>query len=322
VTPLSAELLARLRAVAELRVWPGAPLSPFTTFGSGGRAKVLLTPGDPESLVEALAILREAGMSWVVLGAGSNVLVADQGYPGAVISLGSEFAYLQEDYPHSALVVGAGLSLPRLAVQAADRGLSGLEFTCGIPGSVGGAVAMNAGAHGSNLEQVVTDVQIADAEGLRRVDGGELEWHYRRCGLPADAVVTAVRLELVAAERQEILIRHRTFQQARRRTQPRGVRNFGSTFKNPEGEAAGRLLEAAGLKGIRRGGAQISSVHANFVTNVDEASTRDALDLMTIMRESVWAKHRIALDPEVRLLGAVFPWQRAADQARAGDQAR
>ena len=316
MNPPSAELLACLRAVPELRVWPGAPLAPFTTFGSGGRAKVLLTPGDPESLVEALAILHDAEMSWSVLGAGSNVLVADQGYPGAVISLGREFAYLQEDHPHPALVVGAGLSLPRLAVQAADRGLCGLEFTCGIPGSVGGAVVMNAGAHGANLEQVVTDVQIADPEGLHRVDGGDLEWHYRRCGLPPDTVITAVRLELGAADRQEILIRHRTFQQARRRTQPRGVRSFGSAFKNPEGEAAGRLLESAGLKGIRRGGAQISTVHANFVTNVDDASTRDALDLMTIMRESVWAKHRIALDPEVRLLGAIFPWQQAGNQAR------
>ena len=340
------------RTLPGLRVWEKAPLSPFTTIATGGTAGLLLSALNYEGLVSALRVLRESEAPWFCLGGGSNLLVADRGYPGIVLKLEEGFQYVDglpdrpgkngerggkdgmragkddpgpgKDDPaaesgtewhgqhgspeQTELVVGAGAFLARLAAVAAEAGLSGLEWACGIPGTVGGAMAMNAGAHGVSLDQVAVAVELASDQGVRWVSRESLECGYRFCRLPAGSVVTAVRLVLTPGDPGDILQRHRALLRVRRTTQPRGTRTFGSAFKNPPGDSAGRLLEAAGLKGVRHGGAEISTVHANFIVNLGDATTGDVLCLMGIMREAVIRSCGVSLEPEVRLLGAAFPW--------------
>ncbi len=199
---VSAALVARLAAIPGLRYWRQAPLAPFTTIGVGGRADLLLTLQDREAVAQALALLEEAGVAWTVVGSGSNLLVADQGYRGVVLKLDGALSYLDGPYAtdgtHARLVAGAALALPRLATLAADHGLSGLEWACGIPGSLGGGVAMNAGAHGGNLGQAVEALEVATPGAVVGYAADEVEWAYRSCRLPAASVVTAVQLVLDA----------------------------------------------------------------------------------------------------------------------------
>jgi len=319
----SAAFLAReLRLIDGVRLWASAPLAPFTTIATGGEAGLLVTVATTPALVEALVKLEAAGSRWVCLGAGSNMLVADRGYPGVVIKLDERFHYMEGmpagPGPHShsrhvTVTVGAGAYLARFAAVAAEAGLSGLEFACGIPGSLGGSAAMNAGAHGWSLADLAEEVEVASAMGIQWLPATELEWAYRFCRVPVGSVITAVRLGLTAGDSVKILEHHRSLLRMRRATQPRGVRTFGSVFKNPPGEAAGRLLDAAGLRGVRRGGAEVSTVHANFLVNLGDATTADVLALMSLMRQGVHRMSGILLEPEVKLLGAAFPWESAFD---------
>lgn len=323
------------RSLPGLRVWEKAPLAPFTTIGTGGSAALLLSAVTPEGLIGALRYLRDSETPWFCLGGGSNLLVADRGYPGVVLKLDEGFQYV-EGLPSKdgvrgggpietvseggepqqtvgiggsvTLVAGAGAFLARLATVAAEAGLSGLEWACGIPGTLGGAVAMNAGAHSVSLSDVIDAVELTSDDGLRWVPRESLDFTYRYCALPAGSVVTAVRLRLSPGDSGEILQRHRALLRARRATQPRGSRTFGSAFKNPPGDSAGRLLDSAGLKGLRHGGAEISTVHANFIVNLGDATSGDVLYLMGLMREAVLRSCGVPLEPEVRLLGAAFPW--------------
>ncbi len=318
------ELLEVLRGLEGVRVWKDAPLAPFTTIATGGRAKLLVTVATVSSLVRVLAEVEARGLDWFCLGAGSNLLVADQGYRGVAVKLDQSFQYL-EGLPDAGrstegtegtlarssvvLTVGAGAYLARLATVVAEAGLTGMEHACGIPGSVGGAVAMNAGACGWCMRDVVQEVELASATGDAWLPAENLEWGYRFCRLPERSVVTAVRIRLDRADPRECLARQRVYLRQRREKQPRSVRTFGSAFKNPPGQHAGRLVEAAGLKGLRRGGAEISRVHGNFLLNLGDASTADVLALMAMMREAVERTSGVVLEPEVRLLGCRFPWE-------------
>lgn len=316
---LAAAHPAELAEIPGLRSWRQAPLAPFTTMGVGGRADLLLTFDHREAVAAAAALVERERLPWAVIGGGSNLLVADRGYPGVAFKLDPPMSYLEGPYGSGTmvrLVVGAALPLARLAAVVAEQGLSGLEWACGIPGTVGGSVVMNAGAHGAGLSDVVEAVEVAGADGVAGVGGGELTWGYRHCALPARSVVTAVQLSLVRGDRAAILARHRALLRDRRTTQPRGVRSFGSAFKNPAGETAGRLLEDAGMKGVRRGGAQVSPVHANFVTNVGDATATDVFGLLAMMRETVLRRTGVGLEAEVRVLGAGFPWDEAVSHAR------
>jgi UDP-N-acetylenolpyruvoylglucosamine reductase len=325
VAPFS--MTQELRALDGVVLLADAPLAPFTTIGTGGNADLVVTVSDASALVATLEIVETYLVPWVCLGAGSNLLVADGGYPGAVIKLGDGFNYI-EGMPsasvsgpeRASVLVGAGVSLARLAALVAGAGLSGLEFACGIPGTVGGGIPMNAGAYGCCLGDIVEEVEMATAAGLRRLSTKAMDWGYRSCRLPEEAVVTAVRFELAPSDPTTILERHRVILQKRRSVQPQGVRTFGSTFKNPSGGAAGRLLEAAGLKGVRRGGAEVSRVHANFLVNLGDATTADMLALMSLMREEVHRTSGVLLEPEVRLLGTGFPWESSgADPGESPD---
>ena len=312
----SACLVEELRALAGVRLWTDAPLAPFTSIGTGGKAGLLVTVADTPALVGTLKALEAHEAPWVCLGAGSNFLVADQGYPGVVVKLEESFQYVEGIPAGPAagskrvlVTAGAGASLARLAAVAAEAGLSGLECACGIPGSVGGGIAMNAGAYGWCLADAVVEVEIAKASGAEWIPAADLEWGYRFCRLPRGVVITAVRFALSPADPASILELHRAILHKRRTVQPQGVRTFGSAFKNPCGGAAGRLIEAAGLKGVRRGGAEVSRVHANFLVNLGDATTTDVLALMDLMREGVHRTTGVLLVPEVRLVGSCFPWE-------------
>lgn len=313
---LPAPLTQGLRALAGARVWFDAPLAPFTTIGTGGKADALVTVSASEALVATLALAETHNVPWTCLGAGSNFLVADEGYAGVVVKLDDTYSYV-EGIPAGpvtgpgrvSFVAGAAISLARLAALAAEVGLSGLEFACGIPGSVGGGIAMNAGAYGCCMADIVEAVEMAGASGVEWVSTMDMDWGYRSCRLPAQMVVTAIRFGLTPGNPAVIGERQRAILRKRRSVQPQGVRTFGSTFKNPSGGPAGRLLEAAGLKGVRRGGAEISRVHANFLVNLGDATTADVLNLMNVMREEVHRTSGVLLEPEVRLLGTRFPWQ-------------
>jgi UDP-N-acetylmuramate dehydrogenase len=311
-------LIQELREIEGARLWTNAPLTPFTTIGTGGKAGLLVTVASLTALSLVLATVERAAAPWLGLGAGSNLLVADQGYSGVLIKLDEDFQYLDglptrgDTRPSGEevlLTAGAGAYLSRLSAVVAEAGLSGLEFSCGIPGSVGGGIAMNAGAHGSSMGDVVEAVELVSADGASWVRGKNLEWNYRSCVIPRGTVVTAARLRLASGSAESILQCQRSLLRARRQTQPRGARTFGSVFKNPPGDSAGRLLDAAGLKGVHRGGAEVSTIHANFVVNLGDATTADVLALMGMMREGVHRMSGILLEPEVKLLGASFPWE-------------
>jgi UDP-N-acetylmuramate dehydrogenase len=327
----SLSVMRELHAVHGASVLVDVPLAPLTTIGTGGKAKLLVTVGDVPAVVATLEILEAHRVPWFCLGAGSDLLVADEGYQGAVIRLGDSFRYVEglpagprEVRPTSpsgekeatVVTVGAATLLAHFAATAADGGLTGLEFVCGIPGSVGGGVAMNAGAYAQSLADVLVEVEMATVSGSRWVPASDLKWEYRRCRLPEGVVVTAASFRLTSDESPAILARHCSILDKRCAVQPQGMRTFGSTFKNPTGGAAGRLLEAAGLKGERRGGAEVSTVHANFVVNLGDASTADVLALMTHMRQRVHETSGVLLEPEVRLLGASFPWESPAGGSR------
>lgn len=327
-----AAVSARLRPVDGVRLWANAPMAPFTTIGTGGKAKLLVTVGSADALAAVLAAVEEAGLEWFSLGAGSNLLVADRGYKGVVIKLDETFHYVEglpaapiepaADCRPVTLTVGAAAYLARLAAVVAEAGLSGMEHACGIPGSVGGAVAMNAGAYGWCMRDILQEIQVVTAAGVRWIAPDDLEWGYRHCGLPERSVVTAVRMNLMPADCGSVMECQRGYLRQRREKQPRSVRTFGSTFKNPPGNHAGRLVEAAGLKGVRRGGAEISTVHGNFLVNLGDATTADVLALMVLMRQGVERVSGVVLEPEVRLLGASFPWEpqtEAASERRAVD---
>ncbi|NLE73186.1 MAG: UDP-N-acetylmuramate dehydrogenase [Actinobacteria bacterium] len=317
----------QLRAIHHLKLWPRAPLAPFTTIGVGGAADLLVAAATPEAVAAALACLVASEHPWTFLGAGSNLLASDRGYRGVVLKLADEMQFIgapsvftepgttehaRSPLPGDDVVleVGAATLLPRLAALVADWGLSGLEFACAIPGSVGGAVLMNAGAHGGDMCGVVDAVQMASAGGVQWFPAASLSWAYRSCAIPADHAVTAVRLRLTQSERQTVRALQRRHLQWRRENQPRGVRTFGSTFRNPAGDSAGRLLDAAGMKGAGRGGAVVSRIHANFVVNSGDATGEDVMALMTMMREAVYVRSGVLLEPEVRVLGMKLPWER------------
>jgi UDP-N-acetylmuramate dehydrogenase len=320
-----AALSVRLRPLDGVRLWAGAPLAPFTTIGTGGKASLLVTVRAAEPLAAVVAAVEEADVEWFCLGAGSNLLVADRGYKGVVIKLDESFHYVEglpatpadptPDCRPVVLTVGAAAFLARLAAVVAEAGLSGMEHACGIPGSVGGAVAMNAGAYGWCMRDVVQEVQMATAAGVRWVPAEDLEWGYRYCRLPEHSVVTAARILLQPADCAVVLECQRGYLRQRREKQPRSVRTFGSSFKNPPGQHAGRLVEAAGLKGLRRGGAEISTVHGNFLVNLGDATTADVLALMALMRLGVERMSGIVLEPEVKLVGGSFPWDSQEDRA-------
>ena len=278
------------------------PMARHTTYRIGGPAALFVVCDTLSDLSSALEILAEEDMSCTVMGKGSNVLVSDDGYDGAAILLGREFKrHRTEDHRIHA---GAGVTLAAVVQDAYSRGLSGLEFAVGIPGTVGGALAMNAGSRDEWIGGKVESVTLYRLEeGLVSVRGPEVAWGYRSSGLPSRGVIVECTLALEAGEQNRI---RRTMDArflSRKSSQPIGTANAGSVFVNPVGDSAGRLIEAAGLKGARVGGAQVSEVHANFIVNTGGASAADVLALIETVRKVVNERFGVQLETELRFLG-------------------
>jgi UDP-N-acetylmuramate dehydrogenase len=282
-----------------------APLAPRTAVRIGGPADLLSKPADPDALAELLRAVRALDVPLTVLGGGANTLVADAGVRGVVLRLPQDLA--PESADGEQVVLCAGAPSTRLWIRAHQLGLVGMEFIAGIPGTLGGATAMNAGTKIGEMKDVVRRVELATAEGAGFVDAAALRFGYRSAALPPGAVITRVELALRrgdVAESERVMQADR---EKRRATQPYDKPTFGSTFTNPPGEFAGRLIEAVGLKGHRVGNAVWSPVHANFVSNLGGATARDVLALMGLARARVRERFGILLETEVRLAGAFGP---------------
>jgi UDP-N-acetylmuramate dehydrogenase len=284
------------------------PLERLTTVRTGGPADWFARPGDMDALLELLRWADAEGVEVGVVGSGSNLLISDNGFRGLVLKLDEDLATIEQQGDH--LVCGGGARLPQAAAQSARAGLSGLEFGVNIPGTVGGAVKMNANAYGGDLSRVLDWVLIATPAGAERRDPAQLGFEYRRSNLKPREVVARASFALTPADPSAVKATLARMRAQRREAQPSGIKTFGSTFKNPddpraEGRSAGMLLDAAGCRGLQIGGARFSDKHANFVENTGEATTADVLGLMAEGRRRVRARFGVALEPEVQLLGDV-----------------
>jgi UDP-N-acetylmuramate dehydrogenase len=281
------------------------PLSRHSWYGIGGPAEYFLSVSDDDELASVIARAHREGIPTWVLGAGSNTLMADRGVPGLAIKIATTGFRLED----AAIVARSGTLMPRLAADSARAGLAGMEFGAGVPGTVGASVSGNAGAFGAEVKDRLVDAEVIDpAGGRHRLTASECALSYRESAFKHDRrdwVVTAARFHVERDEPSRIRARILEVQNHRRQTQPVDKRSLGSTFKNPPGDAAGRLIDACGLKGWRIGGAQISPRHANFIVNVGQASANDVLALMAEMRDRVRERFGITLEHEIQLKG--FP---------------
>ena len=284
------------------------PLSRLTTIRTGGSAEFFARPASEEELVELLAWAGAEGHPVEVVGSGSNLLVADAGARGLVLKLDGDLAALNRE--GTRVLCGGGVRLPSAAAKTARWGLTGLEFGVNIPGTVGGAVRMNANAYGGQLAEVLEWVEVCGPGGSEHREPGELGFEYRRSNLIPGEVVSRASFALAEADPDAVRARLAEMRDKRREAQPSGIKTFGSTFKNPddpgaEGLSAGKLLDAVGARGLSVGAARFAPKHANFVENTGGATTADVLALMAEGRRLVFERFGVALEPEVQVLGDV-----------------
>lgn len=311
------------------------PLARLSTVRTGGPAELFARAGSEAQLLELLAWAQAAAVPVAVVGSGSNLLVADEGVPGLVLKLERELARI-ERVGERALECGGGARLPKVAAYAAGAGLAGIEFGVNIPGTVGGAVRMNANAYGGELARTLEWVEIATARGVERREPGDLDFGYRRSNLGAGEIVARASFALLPAPPEQVRATLAQLRARRHEAQPQGIKTFGSAFKNPgdrpgahgsesgagqsvegptvegrtmEGRTAGLLLSEAGCNGLAIGGARFARKHANFIENTGAATTAEIVALMAEGRRRVLERFGVALEPEVQTLGPVrFPW--------------
>ncbi|MEI6447265.1 MAG: UDP-N-acetylmuramate dehydrogenase [Actinomycetes bacterium] len=287
------------------------PLSRYTTVGTGGPAGFFARCGSQGALQEALAWAAGEGIEVRVLGSGSNLLVADSGVDGLVVKLDRDLAKIEVDGLE--MLCGGGARLPSVAAAAAKAGLSGLEFGVSIPGSVGGAVRMNANAYGGELARTLLWAEVVDRSGVNRRSPEEFDFTYRHSNLGPGEIVASARFRLEAADPEQVRLALADLRARRKEAQPWGVRTFGSTFKNPSderagGRSAGQLLDAAGCRDLRVGSAGFSEKHANFIVNHGDATTAEVVEVMAEGKRRVRAEFGVELEAEVQVFGPVeFP---------------
>ena len=285
-------------------VMADVPLSRYTTIGTGGLAQYLAEPAEELALLAMLRWAEEQNLTIAVIGLGSNLLPADSGFAGLVLRLDGALAAI--DVTDAGATVGGGAALAAVVRKVGDAGLAGFEFACAIPGTIGGAVRMNAGAYGRELKDALVSVTICSAAGSRRARVDELELTYRHSNLRPGEIVTQAELSLAPGDPAAIKALVREYQDRRSAAQPRKARTFGSVFKNPPGEqTSGQMLEACGLKGYTVGGARISEKHANFIENFAEATSADVVALMIEARRRAREQYGVELEHEVQTLGEI-----------------
>ncbi len=297
-----------LLQMADIDLKQGEPMCRHTSFQIGGPVAVMTFPNSPEQVGEILKIARQYEITPMILGAGSNILAPDEGLDTVVIELRTAMNRVEER-SKGEFEAQAGAAMARLATFAMERGYTGLEFAHGIPGTVGGGVYMNAGAYGGEMCQVVTGVTAMDRQGsLLEIPSEELDLSYRHSRfMNEDLVILSVRVKLEKGDREEIRAKMAELMSRRRASQPLELPSAGSTFKRPKTGYAAAMIEAAGLKGLRVGDAQVSEKHAGFVVNRGRATCKDVLELMTQVQDRVEQDTGVRLEPEVRILEVQKP---------------
>ncbi|WP_213525887.1 UDP-N-acetylmuramate dehydrogenase [Paenibacillus sp. J31TS4] len=297
------QVLTELQEAGVENITLNEPMAPYTYWKIGGPADAMVKPETKEQLAETIRILNRHQIPWFILGRGSNLLVADKGIRGVVIRLGEAFEYVR--FEDQLVIAGGAFSFIKLSIMASREGLTGLEFASGIPGSVGGAVYMNAGAHGSDVSRILKQAEVLLGNGeLVTMTREELQYAYRHSVLHTlPGIVTEAVFELEFGDRKEIAAANASYKERRLRTQPLSLACAGSVFRNPPGTHAAKLIEEAGLKGLRVGGAEVSTLHANFIINQENATAEDVLALMERVKATIREQNGIELIPEVLVVG-------------------
>ena len=289
----------------------GIPMAQYSTFKVGGPAEAIISVHSVEDLKSLLRWLKENGICWRIVGRGSNILVPDKGLPGVTIMLEGQFisiekpaAQTDQKKKKSLIRAGGGCPLSKIVRFCTANSLSGLEFAVGIPGSIGGAIVMNAGAWGYEIGSLLDSATLMDNSGEVFTEKGEkLGFTYRGWGMAPNTVLLNATLALTVGSKDEIKVACTRFQTQRKKNQPLAEPSAGSFFKNPPDMSAGQLIDRAGLKGHSIGGAKISEKHANFIVNTGGASASDILNLMHLVQDTVFDRFGIKLEPEVHILG-------------------
>lgn len=291
------------KVIPEERILTNEPMARHTTFRIGGNADIFLLPASIEELLGVLRLVKQYSVPLTILGNGSNVLVRDGGIRGVVASFGKPFAHIEMDGTH--IVAGAGATLGAVSLFAANHSLSGLEFAVGIPGSLGGAVFMNAGAYDGEMSSVVSNVTaVAPTGEIRRYCSSEMNFGYRHSIFQKNGhIICEIELALQKGEPSAIQEKMAEFTKRRMEKQPLDKPSAGSTFKRPPGLFAGTLIDEAGLKGFTIGGAQVSEKHAGFVINKGGATASDVLALIEEIQRRIEEKNGVRLIPEIRIIG-------------------
>lgn len=286
------------------QVIPHAPMDKYTTFRTGGPADLLVIPGSLEELQGCVSLLAAEGESFMVMGNGSNILVHDGGYRGIIIRMDKCCQEITGEGP--LFTVGSAASLAAVAHYVQRKGYTGFEFASGIPGTVGGAAFMNAGAYGGEMKEVIETVTLLhrDGSGMYRLTCEEMEYGYRHSVLyESGDIVISVSIGLQKGNKEEIAETMKELAQRRNEKQPVTYPSAGSFFKRPQGYFAGKLIQDAGLKGLTVGGAQVSQLHSGFVINIGGATVGDIEKLMHLVQAAVYEKEGVMLEPEVRIIG-------------------
>lgn len=295
------EALSQIDSDLEMNI--NEKMSRHTTFKTGGPASLFIRPDSLEQLKKVVALLKRAEVPYFILGNGSNLLVSDKGYDGAIISTDKFTDIRLED--EKTIYAEAGVKNSAIAAFARDNSLTGFEFAAGIPGSLGGAVIMNAGAYGGEMKLIVKEVRALSPQGeIIRLDNDALRFDYRTSALKGkDFIVISALLELEKGDKDEISAQMNELALKRKEKQPLEYPSAGSTFKRPEGYFAGKLIEDSGLRGYTVGGAMVSDKHCGFVINKGEATSKDIYTLILNVQNTVYEKFGVRLEPEVILLG-------------------
>jgi len=286
------------------RILFNEPMAGYTSFGIGGPADVMAFPVDEHDLKEILRFAASKKFPFLIMGMGTNLLVRDGGYRGIVINMREGLTETVWNIDAATALVGSGVKTPAFVAQTAEKGLAGMEFACSIPGSMGGAAVMNAGAYGRDMSDVMEGVEVMNHRGVKKfVPAAEMELSYRSSNIKDTSVVIGVHIRLEKSTPDKVREKIKGFVRRRKLLSSIPAANAGSVFKNPADAAAGRLIEEAGFKGRSEGGASVSKAHANYIVNNKGARASDVLTLMALIRDGVYGKSGILLEPEIKVVG-------------------